>query len=109
MAVNLSGMLVDFICSDISLVGLSASSGFTLNEHESIKMLYRLHCFCLVAAMRFLKWKKMQRGPKSAASYLTEAVLRLLYQVMSQVKQEAGAVGVRAAGRWAVPGDDIAD
>lgn len=28
---------------------------------------------------------------------------------MLQVKQEAGAVGVRAAGKWAVPGDDICD
>lgn len=41
--------------------------------------------------------------------YLTEAVLSLLYQVMSQVKQEARAVGVMAAGRWAVPGDDVID
>lgn len=28
---------------------------------------------------------------------------------MPEVKQEAGAVGVKAAGRWAVPGDDIGD
>lgn len=36
-------------------------------------------------------------------------MLILLHQVMPQVKQEAGAVGVRAAGRWAVPGDDMGD
>lgn len=28
---------------------------------------------------------------------------------MPQVKQEAGAVGVRAAGKRAVPGDDVCD
>lgn len=41
--------------------------------------------------------------------YLAEAVLSFFYQVMPEVKQEAGAIGVKAAGRWAVPGDDIGD
>lgn len=51
----------------------------------------------------------MQRSSKTNVLYLSEVVLSLLYQVMSEVKQEARAVGVRGAGRWAVPRDDIGD
>lgn len=41
--------------------------------------------------------------------YLAENLLRFFQQVMFEVEEKAGAVPARAAGKRAVPGDEVCD